>query len=91
MSVTSISPSHCDVTGHVTESLEGSDKILVSCSKGILNETLETVHEILQRILPERVHSRLAYLSGPSFAKEVAKKLPTVVTIASEVRFLLDN
>lgn len=63
-----------------------SDSILVSCTKGILNDTLETVNEILSRVVPERLHSRLAYLSGPSFAAEVARGLPTVVTIAAKVR-----
>jgi len=57
--------------------------ILVSCTKGILNDTLETPNEILARVLPEELHGRLAYLSGPSFAAEVAAGLPTVVTIAA--------
>eukprot|EP00878_Enallax_costatus_P006700 GHUV01007024.1.p1 GENE.GHUV01007024.1~~GHUV01007024.1.p1 ORF type:complete len:332 (+),score=54.13 GHUV01007024.1:182-1177(+) len=61
-----------------------SDQIFVSCTKGILNDTLETPHEILLRLLPRTVHSQLAYLSGPSFAAEVVKQLPTVVTIAAQ-------
>jgi glycerol-3-phosphate dehydrogenase (NAD(P)+) len=61
------------------------DSILVSCTKGILNDTLETPHEILLRVLPRTVHSQLAYLSGPSFASEVVQGLPTVVTIAAQV------
>lgn len=60
-------------------------QILVSCTKGILNASLETVDEILHRILPTSFHSRLAYLSGPSFAREVANKSPTAVTIAASV------
>lgn len=59
-------------------------QILVSCTKGILNDTLETPNQILQRVLPQPLHARLAYLSGPSFAAEVARELPTVVTIASQ-------
>jgi glycerol-3-phosphate dehydrogenase (NAD(P)+) len=57
---------------------------LVSCTKGILNDTLETPAGILSRVLPEAVRPRLAYLSGPSFAAEVAAGAPTVVTIAAE-------
>ncbi len=45
-------------------------QILVSCTKGILNDTLETVNQILTRVLPPALHSRLAFLSGPSFAAE---------------------
>lgn len=41
--------------------------------------------EILEGVLPASFHSRLAYLSGPSFAAEVARELPTVVTIAAKV------
>lgn len=52
--------------------------------QGILNDTLETPNEILKRVLPPRLHTRLAYLSGPSFAAEVAKEHPTAVTIAAE-------
>lgn len=33
-------------------------QILVSCTKGILNDTLETPHDILRRVLPERLHPR---------------------------------
>ncbi|MBK6607240.1 MAG: NAD(P)-dependent glycerol-3-phosphate dehydrogenase [Leptospiraceae bacterium] len=56
---------------------------IVSCSKGIENESLEIPSEIMERVLPEKFHHQLAYLSGPSFAKEVAGGLPTAVTIAS--------
>lgn len=36
------------------------DTILVSCTKGILNDTLETPNEILKRVLPRELHSRHA-------------------------------
>ena len=58
-------------------------QILVSCTKGILNDTLETPQHILSRVLPRETAKNLAYLSGPSFAAEVAAGQPTVVTIAS--------
>jgi hypothetical protein len=45
--------------------------VLVSCSKGILNGTLETVDQLLHRVLPPEARGRLAFMSGPSFAKEV--------------------
>ena len=61
------------------------DQVLVSCSKGIENETLETVDEILEHALPRKLHGNLAYLSGPSFAKEVAAQSPTAVTVASHM------
>jgi len=57
----------------------GSDTVMISASKGIEQGTLLTVSEILQEITQKQV----AALSGPSFAKEVIKKLPTAVTLAS--------
>jgi glycerol-3-phosphate dehydrogenase (NAD(P)+) len=74
----------CPTAGPIADQIQDS-QILVSCTKGILNDTLETVNEILERVLPARLRSRLAYLSGPSFAAEVAQCHPTLVTIASKV------
>lgn len=64
---------------------------LVSCTKGILNDTLETPDAIIKRVLAgggaggssPRALPRLAFLSGPSFAAEVAQGVPTAVTIAA--------
>lgn len=56
---------------------------VVSVAKGIENETLCTMTEVLEQCLPESYHPHIAVLSGPSFAKEMVLRLPTVVTIAS--------
>ena len=45
----------------------------MSCTKGILNDTLETVDRILERLLPAAFHPRIAFLSGPSFAAEARR------------------
>ncbi|MEW5296797.1 MAG: hypothetical protein WDW38_007564 [Sanguina aurantia] len=60
------------------------EHILVSCAKGITMDTLETVNEVLRRVVPASIAGRLAYLSGPSFAAEVAAGLPAAVTVAAE-------
>ncbi|KAG2437401.1 hypothetical protein HXX76_006053 [Chlamydomonas incerta] len=61
------------------------NQILVSCSKGISLDSLETVAELLEdRVVPPGFRPRLAYLSGPSFAAEVADGLPTAVTVAAK-------
>jgi glycerol-3-phosphate dehydrogenase (NAD(P)+) len=57
---------------------------LVSVIKGIENGTLYTMTEVLEDVLPEEHHPYLAVLSGPSFAKEVAKRMPTAVTVAAQ-------
>jgi len=56
---------------------------IITVSKGIENGTLFTMTEVLEDALPEQFHPYIAVLSGPSFAKELAMKMPTVVTIAS--------
>ena len=52
---------------------------LLLCAKGIETESLQTMSELACEILPQ---SPVAVLSGPSFAAEVARGLPTAVAIA---------
>ena len=56
---------------------------LLTVAKGIENETLMTMTQLLEDCLPEQYHPSIAILSGPSFAKEMAAGMPTVVTVAS--------
>ncbi len=55
------------------------DAVIVSASKGIEHGSLITVSSILENLTGRKI----SVLSGPSFAEEVIKKLPTAVTIAS--------
>ena len=57
---------------------------IVSVSKGIENETLMPISSIFKKILPKKMLANTAYLSGPSFAREVALQHPTAVVVASE-------
>ncbi len=59
------------------------DAIVISASKGIEIDTLKLLSDVLRDTLPWKLHNRLCFLSGPSFAKEVAQKMPTAVTLAS--------
>jgi glycerol-3-phosphate dehydrogenase (NAD(P)+) len=56
--------------------------ILVTAAKGIENDTLLTMTQVLRQLCPERPENALAVLSGPSFAKEVAGGMPTAVVAA---------
>jgi glycerol-3-phosphate dehydrogenase (NAD(P)+) len=78
------------VPSHVLRSVAGAmvpylweKAIIVIATKGIENKTFKTMTEVLKDLLPPSYHDRLAVLSGPSFAKEVVKHMPTAVTIAS--------
>ncbi len=53
---------------------------LLLCAKGIETSSLKMMSEVAAEILPT---SPSAVLSGPTFAAEVARELPTAVTIAS--------
>jgi glycerol-3-phosphate dehydrogenase (NAD(P)+) len=55
--------------------------VVVSASKGIEVGSAKIMSEVLPEVVGPR--TRLAYLSGPSFAKEVAAGQPTAVVVAS--------
>jgi glycerol-3-phosphate dehydrogenase (NAD(P)+) len=54
---------------------------LVLCSKGIEERTGELLHRVAREACPG---AQVAVLSGPTFAHEVARSLPTAVTLAAE-------
>ncbi len=56
---------------------------IVSATKGIENQSLMFMDEVLAEELPHGCRQHLTFLSGPSFARELAKRLPTAVVIAS--------
>lgn len=58
--------------------------IIATASKGIENDTHLTMTGVLQQTLSKIPLEQLAVVSGPSFASEVARNLPTVVTAASK-------
>ncbi len=57
------------------------DQIIVNVAKGIESGSLMTLSEIIEEELPE---ANVCVLSGPSHAEEVARKMPTLVTVASK-------
>ena len=77
-------PSHVmRETAQKVSGLLSKDTVIVSASKGIENKTHLTMSAVLKESLPEIPEDSFTVLSGPSFALEVARKLPTVVTVAS--------
>ncbi len=65
---------------HLAPHLEPA-RPLVVCSKGIERGSGQLMTEVLAEVLPGRA---VAVLSGPTFAAEVARGLPTAVTLAAE-------
>lgn len=91
----SVTPSH--VVRNVISSAVPyikKDAIVVTASKGIENDTLMTMSQVLEEVIPPETGAQVVALSGPSFARDVARALPTAVTIASvniEVCKLIQN
>ena len=55
-------------------------RALILCSKGIEERSGALLHDVARQACPE---AEIAVLSGPSFADEVARGLPTAVTLAT--------
>lgn len=70
----------------VLEKLKTNDfrnVVLVNVAKGIENNSLMTMSELMQDVLPLIKKENLAILSGPSHAEEVSRKIPTAVVAAA--------
>jgi len=62
----------------------GEDSVVISATKGVENETLQTMSQIMADVVQHSNRDaaiELAVLSGPSFAKEVAEEVPTAITM----------
>lgn len=82
--VVSVSPSHVvrPVMAQAARHMRPG-ALVVSASKGIENESLKTMDEVLADVLPASLGAACTFLSGPSFALEVGMEHPTAVTVAS--------
>ena len=82
--VLSVMPSHLVRTlytamlPHLRESMQ-----FVSATKGLENGTLLRCSEVIGEVLAARFQPRVAVISGPTFAREVARGGPTALVVAS--------
>jgi len=84
-------PSHAVRSmGELIRPLLEPGALIVSTSKGIEQDTHLTMSDILEAVLPEHA-TRVSVLSGPSFAREVARGLPTAVTAAAKNRSVAEE
>ena len=58
-------------------------KTIISATKGFCHLSYQLLDQLADKILPDNAFS---VITGPSFAKEVAKQLPTAVLVASKNR-----
>ncbi len=59
------------------------DALIVNTAKGLETTTGLRLSQLVEELLGPEVRERFAVLSGPSHAEEVAREIPTAVTIAA--------
>jgi len=58
------------------------DAIVINASKGLDEGSLATIDRVYAEILPERIARRATFLSGPTFANEIAAGTPAAIVLA---------
>ena len=90
--VLGVMPSHLvrhmyqEMLPHLRESM-----LFVSATKGLENGSLMRITEVIREVLSPRMQPRVAVISGPTFAKEVARFEPTALVVASPDRDVADQ
>jgi len=90
--VLSVMPSHLaralyqQMLPHLTPAMH-----IVSATKGLETGTLLRVSEVIQKVLEPQFAPRIAVISGPTVAREVARGDPTALVVASADRELAET
>jgi len=81
--IVGVTPSHGirDVLGRAAQWLD-PDAIVINASKGLEESTLQTIDRVYSDVLPKRIADRATFLSGPTFAVEIAAGLPAAIVLA---------
>ncbi len=78
-------PSH--IMRNITQKISkyiNKNSIIITASKGIEEKTHLTMFGVIKDSIPQLNEDNIVVLSGPSFANEVANKVPTVISVASK-------
>jgi glycerol-3-phosphate dehydrogenase (NAD(P)+) len=80
-----VTPSHVlrEVARGLLPGLE-EGAVQISAAKGIEDETFSTMTQVLKEESPRGVETHVGALSGPSFALEVVRGLPTALTLGMD-------
>jgi glycerol-3-phosphate dehydrogenase (NAD(P)+) len=81
--VVGVTPSHGvrDVLGRAGTYMD-PDTIVINASKGLEEGSLSTIDRVYAEVLPPRIAARATFLSGPTFAVEIAAGLPAAIVLA---------
>ncbi|HEX2687206.1 MAG TPA: NAD(P)H-dependent glycerol-3-phosphate dehydrogenase [Kofleriaceae bacterium] len=81
--VVGVVPSHGTraVLGQAAQAMD-PDAIVINASKGLEDGTLQSIDAVYRDVLPARIAARATYLSGPTFASELAAGMPAAIVLA---------
>jgi glycerol-3-phosphate dehydrogenase (NAD(P)+) len=81
--VVGVTPSHGirDVLGRAAHAMD-PDAIVINASKGLDEGSLATIDTVYADVLPPRIAARATFLSGPTFANEIAAGMPAAIVLA---------
>ncbi|MDB4960979.1 MAG: Glycerol-3-phosphate dehydrogenase [Myxococcales bacterium] len=85
--VLSVTPSHGirEVLDRAASWID-PDAVVINASKGLEDGTLQTIDAVYRDVLPPRIAQRATYLSGPTFASELAAGMPAAIVLAGSDR-----
>jgi glycerol-3-phosphate dehydrogenase (NAD(P)+) len=85
--VLGVLPSHGtrEVLGRAAAAMD-PDAIVINASKGLEDGTLSSIDAVYRDVLPARIAARATYLSGPTFAGELAAGMPAAIVLAGHDR-----
>jgi glycerol-3-phosphate dehydrogenase (NAD(P)+) len=85
--VLGVTPSHGtrDVLARAAPAMD-PDAIVINASKGLEDGTLASIDAVYREVLPARIAARATYLSGPTFASELAAGMPAAIVLAGHDR-----
>lgn len=81
MLIMAVASAYTRSTAHRLSSLIAEGQIIVNVAKGIEEDTLMTLSEIIEQEIPQ---ADVAVLSGPSHAEEVSRGLPTTIVVGAK-------
>ena len=75
-------------TAHQLKDVAAQGQIIVNVAKGVEENTLMTLSQIIEEEVPQ---AEVAVLSGPSHAEEVGKGIPTTIVVGSKKKEIAEK
>lgn len=87
MLVMAVASSYTRATAKRFKDYVKADQIIVNVAKGIEEDTVMTLTEIIEQEIPQ---CQVAVLSGPSHAEEVSRGVPTTIVVGSKKKSIAE-